>query len=168
MNRSLLLENFNTIPKCIVFLRQVGVLKNFWFCDICGSLMQEVKFKNIDKIIWSCQKRIEGTRHNKKKSIRSGSILFNSKLDLIIFIKIVYEWSQKNSINKTAMELNINKNTICRLFFLFQNIVCNIVGSWRTLKIGESNQIVEINECQIRQRKYLEEGQETKFGLLVE
>ena len=51
MNRDLLFENFNSISKRTIFLRQICVLKKICFCDICGSPMQEVKFKNIDKII---------------------------------------------------------------------------------------------------------------------
>lgn len=116
--------------------------------------MKEKKYKNIDGVVWCCQKYINGIRHYYKQTIRYNSILFNSKLNLLTFIKLVYEWSNGNNINKSSLELNINKSTVAYWFSVFRKVVCNVVNNWCLGKIGGFSKIIELDECQIGRRKY--------------
>lgn len=90
--------------------------------------MLEKKAKCIDNIAWICQRQINGVRHKKQKSIRYESILENSKLSLLIFLKLVFEWTEGNSVQKTANQLNINTTTVSSWFFIFQKLICKIVN----------------------------------------
>lgn len=138
----------------IAFLRLHNILKNNCICTICHAEMKQIKFKNIDNIIWSCQKRINGSKHNIKKSIRHNSIFFFSHLNLCVIVKLIFEWCNETPIYQIKKELKISKPTIIRWFFLFRRICTNVVKDWRICKIGNSNSIVEVDECQIGRRKY--------------
>src|SRR5277367_4205379 len=105
---SVIYDNNSAIRWC----RERKILISHAICPACSQEMQEVSSKCINGIIWSCRRTFHGSRHQKKLSIRHGSVLSNRNLSLKNNVYLLYEWAVKSSADQASYELSISKPTV--------------------------------------------------------
>ena len=72
---------------------------------LCGQTMNLVKRKNIDGIVWRCQRMT----CKKEVTIRKGSFFEKSKLTLIQIMDMIYLWARDNATyTNLTTECNIS------------------------------------------------------------
>jgi hypothetical protein len=88
----------------------------------------------------------------KKVSVRHDSIFFNSSLSLKQIIKIIFHFWNKDTIDRTAEEIEANYNSVLHWFSKLKLvIISNMLKTDNS--IGGENSIVEIDEACLRRRK---------------
>lgn len=151
------LELYSVIPSneaAVHWCREKGLLRLFADCSICRQAMHEVSDTSVDGIIWRCTRKLQGIKHDQKRSIRHQSIFSGSHLSLKEIVYILYEWSINTSVQDTAHELSINESTVVKWYKTWREII-----EWWGMRrmnerIGGIGEIIEIDECQIGRRKH--------------
>ena len=85
----------------IHYLKNLKLLKNIQYCNICGNAMNMCKKGDaIDRIVWRCHKRKPA--HDIKINIRKDSIFesFQIKIQVLYFL-LFFCFSENIGINKT-------------------------------------------------------------------
>jgi hypothetical protein len=123
-------------------------------CPMCGNEMAEAQHKGVDGLIWTCTKRISGVGHFKHVSIRDGTLFSRSKLSLRDIILLLYEWSRNTKPVDAAFELGLEENTVNHWYELCHKMCGLALLTWRSTQIGGRGKTVEIDECQLGQRKH--------------
>jgi transposase-like protein len=155
MRRQELYTILQDTASCIEWARSKGILSAKMECPECGSDMKLCKDQSSDGQVWRCRKAIRGESiHDKKVSIRKGSIFECSTLAIRTIIFMLYEWSVMTSVDSTSYELSLDTGTITAWFRQFRTVASRIVESQTTGQLGGAEQIVEIDECQVGRRKY--------------
>jgi transposase-like protein len=132
----------------IAWLRQMEVLKTTLTCIECSRIMNTIAdASRLDGYIMRC------SVCKSKLSIRSSSVLFQSKIHLRNFIHLVYLWTQQLSLGQIARLLVMDENTVRKLLFL-----CRSVCSWQLsrmdLRLGGEGRTVQVDESIINRAKY--------------
>ncbi len=131
----------------ITCLRQLGILKDNINCTLCDIPMSDVKIKTGDFLGLRCN------TCSLKKSIRTGSIFFGSKIKLSEILKILACFSQ----DKTSLEVQDNfyfsKEAVIKWFRLFRSFMTKEINQ-HFEKLGGHGCTVEIDETLISKRKY--------------
>lgn len=121
------------------YLRDNHVLKMTLLCIRCSRQMSEQFSEDyVDKVCFRC------TRCKTKKSIRTNSFLYNSKLKLKDIASIIYFLLLEVPHKRISEALGINKNTITD----FANILREEYSAQMvsiTEKLGANDAIVQVN-----------------------
>ena len=124
-------------------------------CPTCSSLMKLASHSGGDSQIWRCRKSISGTsQHDIKVSIRKGSIFEASTLPIRIILFCMYEWAAMTTVEQTSYELSLDAMTVTTWFRKFRNVTSQLVETRLIAQIGATDDIIEIDECQIGRRKH--------------
>lgn len=107
-----------------------------------------------DGKIWRCRRTVAGVRHENKTSIRKGSIFGNSHISIRKVLYLLYEWAANTSVASTAYELSLDEETVMEWFKRFREIAGAFTENRINRQIGSTNDIIEIDECQIGRRKF--------------
>ena len=123
-------------------------------CPQCASEMKEVMDACTDGRCWRCRRQFQGMRHSQKLSVRHGSIFAQSHLSIREILYLLYEWSVSTSIQQSAYQLNLSERTIVSWYKTFRELAGKMINKWQPVLLGQSGDIVEIDECQIGRRKH--------------
>jgi hypothetical protein len=151
------LELYRQIPNsgaAIDWARQMRIIKSEVDCPECGQRMTEVEGKGADGRIWKCQKQIDGKRHIRKLSIRTGSVFFGSSLTLRDLLYLLYEWSVRTSVDHASYELLMTRRTVRSWYKNFRSLATSRIDHLATARIGNAGDIIEVDECQVGRRKH--------------
>jgi hypothetical protein len=150
------IELYNAIPsiECATrWAKERGLLSSQNDCPVCHQAMDEVPNICSDGKIWKCSRMINGLRHYRKLSIRTGSIFANSNMSIRDILFTMYEWSIKTRRDDTAYQMNIERKTVGNWFKICSGIASFMVDKRVPYQIGDEDTIVEIDECQVGRRK---------------
>ena len=162
-----------TITKeaCISFLQQHGVLDSWKTCpgplvkgvrlNNCGQQMalKAVKDRN-DGVTWRCRKVhqvIDGDKTYKVKdvkvSIRSGTWMEDSNLELESIVEMMYLWAHAFNMAEMEHELKLSKTTLIEWTAYFRDVALHTCFR-NSVQIGGPGIEVEIDESKFGKRKY--------------
>lgn len=127
MNIFELTDHIHTTEGAIQFLRDRGVLRSLNhppLCDVCGQAMQEARRKNTrgDSVHWLCRRQFAGRHHKRTQSIRHGSFLKNSNLELKRFILLAYTWAHGFSNRAQETMIGLTDKPVTQWNQWFRNI----------------------------------------------
>lgn len=150
-------ENFNIFSiidivkdhsSSILFLQSKGILRFGFQCQECLIDMSLIKDNSaIDRHCFRCKEC------RKKKSIRHGSFLSKSKLELRHFIMLIYFWSTKTHAGAMQTHLSLSNVSIV-VWTKFIREVCSSKLMNLNPKIGGPGKIIQIDESVIYKAKY--------------
>ena len=130
----------------ISFLRQKNVIRSHPpNCQSCSREMTIIKHNGGH--IYRCP-----SHKNKKKSLRTGSFLENSKLTYRDFVLICYSWSTERPVFRAVEEFSLSEHSVIQWYQYFRDI-CSKKLLATDYKIGGPNQIVQIDESLIAKAK---------------
>jgi hypothetical protein len=115
--------------------------------------MAETKHGCGDGMVWRCSRTIQGARHRKVLSIRDGSIFAKRRLQLRVFVFLLYEWALGTALQQACYELELTKRTVVRHFRLFRSISGYRMDTMHGERLGGAHSVVEVDECQLGRRK---------------
>ncbi|KCZ80224.1 hypothetical protein H312_02374 [Anncaliia algerae PRA339] len=120
--------------------------QKFW-CQTCSQNMKIEMNNNIFR--WRCSKC------NKRKSLLSNTILFNSNLDLPLLIDLIYFWSLNLTQNYTLNEISSkSRDTITRWYHTLSLQSFFIMRNLSRVKIGGVGCTIEVDESKFSKRKF--------------
>ncbi len=128
-------------------LRILGCLKETIKCESCEIPMNEAKIKTGDFICFRCN------NCEKKKSIRTGTLFFKSKLKLSEILRMLACFSDDKSSLSVQENYYFSKESVIKWFKLFRSFMTKET-SQHFEKLGGPSCIVEIDETLISKRKY--------------
>jgi transposase-like protein len=110
---------------------------------------EEIKDERIQMPIqWRCRKC------RSTKSLLLDSIFEETKLELGIFIKIIYHYALGYPQQQCSLQTKVSIKTINRLYIKFREIVCmEIIKQQQTHKIGGKGKIIEADEAKFGKNK---------------
>ena len=171
MNIFQLTDQIRTTEEALQFLRNRGVLRSLDhppLCDVCGEAMRETRRQNVrEGVEWKCQRWIDGERHVRKNSIRYGSFLEKSRLELKEFILLAYTWALGASNAMQEIMCGHSKVTVVQWNQWFRDI-CSKHLLRNPIRLGGIGNIVQIgNEFYFR-TLILRLRKPTKSGITVQ
>jgi IS1 family transposase len=138
----------------IAWVQDNGMLTTKVKCPCCDSEMNLVKHHCLDNQIWECKKRVDGVRHCKKTSIRDGSIFARAHISIREAILLIFEWTRETSVDDCSNDFDLSKKCVSSWFSTISSLVSKEVKDLsRSTLLGNSKDVVEIDEAQIRRRK---------------
>ena len=123
-----------------------GLLGDDTECDLCGNT-----YKLIYDSTLETGARLLCPFCNIKKSIYHNTIFSFGKLQTSTVLKLLYFWSQQESIDRTSFETAVSKPTVINYFQAFRDSCLEYVD--HQPKIGGVGFIVQIDETQYVKRK---------------
>ncbi len=145
-----LTDIISTTDSCIAFLRERGVLRALPpICPECNERAVEEKDRSKgDKRAWRCR-----SHRNFTKTVRYGSFLENSHLQLRDFIMLTHLWSSNGTVKMAGEYLHLSKKTIIVWFKLYRDICSKWMAANQPI-IGGVGHIVQVDEAVISRAKY--------------
>jgi transposase-like protein len=116
--------------------------------------MKPMPDKCADGTIWSCRKVIMGKRHQRKISIRHGSLFFGFNLPIRQILHVLYEWGAKTGIDETSYQIDMSRKTVRKLFRAFRGLASWAVKTRLSHQLGGQGKTIEVDECQVGRRKH--------------
>lgn len=142
---------------CLKWMARRGLINNQWPCAKCKTFtrLTVVPAKHRCSYIWACRLRTCGSR----KSLRDGSFFASSRLLMPQILMVIYGWVQELPQQFVKHEAKVASSTSTSQWYTFCREVCE---QWLMLNpqhIGGLNQdgsakLVEIDMCEVPQRKY--------------
>lgn len=125
-----------------------GVFKNAQTCASCGSTMTLQHYSDApDGVCWRCP----GCR--KRLSVRTGSILHDSKLALPELFTFAHQWAHDRLVKDTRTEVPVASATATRLMHKLV-AACQQWCKRDGRTIGGVDHIVELDETQLSRKKH--------------
>ena len=117
-------------------------------CTNCTDKRMVIEEKNRN-IRWRC------TRFNERISIFHSTIFFNSNLELVKIIDLVYFWCLNLTQNYTMNEIDSNSRLTITCWYRLLSTQCwHIMRRIQRSKIGGIGRIVEVDESKFSKRKF--------------
>lgn len=140
------LSDIDKITDIVNSFMNCGIFAKSYMCPKCDVPMKIVINRNtLDGVVWRC-KKFGNNKHDVLRSVRKGSWLEKSKLDLKTITKLIYYWFEKASNQTICKELQLSKPTVvdwkqlCRDVCVERLLGMNekLGGCGKTVEIGES------------------------------
>ena len=101
----------------IDYLKEKKLLNNYTTCNGCGLPMQWKKKGDIkDGYTWRCYSC------DMRQSIRLGSFFSKSKLELSLYLNVIYHWAIDQPVHTTATQLKLSQKTVIDLFHFLREV----------------------------------------------
>lgn len=125
-----------------------GVFKSSQRCGGCNVEMTLQTYSSApEKVCWRCP------RCRKRVSVRSQSILQDSKLSLNELFIFAHQWANDHLMKDTVTEVPVASATATRLMHLLV-AACSQWCSQADRMIGGTDHVVEMDETQVSRRKH--------------
>ncbi|CAF1073400.1 unnamed protein product [Brachionus calyciflorus] len=122
------------------WLKFKGVFPSTKNCSKCGKSMKLIQRNDsIDGFSWRC------TTDSKRCSLRDGTYLQNSRIDVKTFLKIVYFWAfQIRQVDQVSM-ISVDRHTIITYQQKLRHLAISSFDI-ESIKLGGEGKVVEIDE----------------------
>lgn len=117
-------------------------------CSVCDRDMSLVRSGSKDDEVWRCP-----SHKAEKRSLRSGSLFFNSQLSSVKIVELLFCWSHQMQVSSSAELTNLNEKTVMRWFKEFRAICSQWLAN-NPPQIGGPGIIVEIDESLVAKQKF--------------
>jgi hypothetical protein len=154
MRRLELYAEINSAETTLGWCRSRALIAVTVPCPECGNPMKEQQHSGEDGYIWACRRRIDGSNHARKVSVRALSFFSGSMLSIRQQIYLIYEWAVKTTVEGAAHELSISEKTVGKFYKYLRQVVSDTQQRNQSCIIGGFQKMVEVDECQIGRRKH--------------
>jgi transposase-like protein len=97
--------------------------------------------------------RCSNYKCRRRHSIWRGTFLESSRVELRVFLRLLYCWINKFTNKQTIKETRFSQTTVCKWFHNFR-LACGTILMEESEVIGGPGKVVEIDEAKFFKRKY--------------
>ena len=158
-----------SMDNIILFFKEERILKSEIICEECGNALRWIKKSQIDDgYVWKCFEKL-CIKFKIPISIRYGSFLSTSKINLGKWLDVLYRWSKNEQIVNVMKDLNISKPTLVKIFKKMRYQCCKYMSE-NVPKLGGRNVICQVDESLFSHKQKYHRGRSSEeiwvFGIV--